>query len=85
MEYADIDSIELRQGNAPGHRDWGYGSARLLLGGFSSQELGSYTRYTYTTSHSYILIEAGRNTLVLADKTPEATQSLYEAILSKMG
>ena len=84
VEYADIDSIELRQGNAPGHRDWGYGSARLLLGGFSSEELGRYTRYTYTSSDSYILMKVGSNTLVLADKTPEATQALYEAILNQM-
>ena len=85
LEYADIDSMELRQGNAPGIRDWGYGSSRLLLGGFSSEELGAYTRYTYTTSGSYILIQAGNNTLVLADKDPESTQALYEAIQSRLG
>ena len=85
LEYGDIESLELRQGNAPGHRDWGYGSARLLLGGFSSEELGTYTRYTYASSDSYILITAGRNTLVLADKDPSATQALYEAIQSKIG
>ena len=85
LEYESIDSIELCQGSAPGHRDWGYGSARLLLGGFSSEELGSYTRYTYTASDSYILIHTGSNTLVLADKDSTATQALYEAILHKIG
>ena len=84
VEYDDIDSIELREGNAPGSRDWGYGSARLLLGGFSNEELGAYTRYTYTGSDAYILITAGKNKLVLADKTAADTQALYESILDKM-
>ena len=84
LKYADIETIELHQGNAPGTRDWGYGSARLLLGGFSGEELGSYTRYTYTTSDCYLLITVNGSTLVLADRTPEATQALYEAILSRI-
>ena len=84
LEYASIESIELVQGKAPGHRDWGYGSPRLLLGGFSSQELGAYTRYTYTAAQSHIRISAAGNTLVLADRTPEATQALYEAILARI-
>ena len=84
LEYTSIESIQLIQGKVPGHRDWGYGSPRLLLGGFSSQELGVYTRYTYTAAESHILISAAGNTLVLADKTPEATQALYEAILARI-
>ena len=84
LEYASIESIELIQGDIPGHRDWGYGSPRLLLGSFSSDALGVYTRYTYTAAESHILISAAGNTLVLADKTPEATQALYEAILARI-
>ena len=84
VEYEDIDSIELREGSAPGSRDWGYGSARLLLGGFSSEELGRYTRYTYTSSDAYILITAGKNTLVLADRDPASTQALFEAICEEI-
>ena len=85
VDYADIDSVELREGNAPGSRDWGYGSARLLLGGFSSEELGRYTRYTYTFSDSYVVITAGNNTLVIADIDPEHTQLLYNNLCRNMG
>lgn len=85
VSYEDIDSIELRDGKAPGTRDWGYGSARLLLGGFSNEEFGGYTRYTYTFSDSYIVIKAGKNVLVIADKNKEYTQILFENICAKIG
>ena len=85
VSYEDIDSVELREGNAPGHRDWGYGSARLLLGGFSNEEFGGYTRYTYTNSDSHIVIKAGKNVLVIADQNKEYTQILYENLCQKIG
>ena len=85
VSYENIDSVELRQGKAPGHRDWGYGSARLQLGGFSNEEFGGYTRYTYTFSDSYIVIKAGKNVLVIADENPEYTRTLYENICNKIG
>ena len=85
VSYENIDSIELRDGNAPGHRDWGYGSARLLLGGFSNEEFGGYTRYTYTSSDSHIVITAGKNILVIADKDLASTQLLFENICAKIG
>lgn len=85
VSYEDIDSIELRQGKAPGTRDWGYGSARLLLGGFSNEEFGGYTRYTYTFSDSYIVIKAGKNVLVIADQNAEYTEILYNNLCKKIG
>ena len=85
VSYEDIDSIELRDGKAPGHRDWGYGSARLLMGGFSNEEFGGYTRYTYTFSDSYIVIKAGKNVLVIADKNAEYTEILYNNLCEKIG
>ena len=85
VKYADMDSIELREGNAPGTRDWGFGSGRLLLGGFSNDELGPYTRYTYTFSDSHIVITAGKNTLVIADKDPVSTRMLYDNLCGKIG
>ena len=85
VSYEDIDSIELREGKATGHRDWGYGSARLLMGGFSNEEFGGYTRYTYTFSDSYIVIKAGKNVLVIADKNAEYTEILYNNLCKKIG
>ena len=80
VQLDTIDSIELRQG-VDGIREWGYGSAKLLLGWFTNEEFGGYTRYTYTDSESCIVLHAGEDVLVIADKTPEATQALYEQLL----
>ena len=85
VAYEEMDSVELREGNAPGVRNWGFASGRLLLGSFSNDELGPYTRYTYTGSGSYIVITAGKNTLVIADKNPEYTRILYENLCEKIG
>ena len=54
-----IDSMELCQGHPGGTRTWGFASARLLMGWFESDELGDYTRYTYTGCDSYILLTSG--------------------------
>ena len=85
VDYEDIDSIELRQGKAPGLRDWGFASARLLLGGFSNDEFGGYTRYTYTFSDAHIVIRSGKNVLVIADENAEYTQILYDTLCKKIG
>lgn len=85
VSYEDIDSIELRAGKVSGLRDWGFASARLLLGGFSNEEFGGYTRYTYTFSDAYIVITAGDNILVLADRDAASTQILYDTLRDKIG
>ena len=46
VAYEQIDSIEYREEAVDGEREWGFGSARLLLGSFNNDEFGGYTRYT---------------------------------------
>ena len=79
-----IDTIELRQGHPDGTRTWGFASARLLMGWFESDELGDYTRYTYTGCDSYILLTSGEDILILNAKTEADTQALYEELLGKI-
>ena len=75
-----IDSMELCQGHPGGTRTWGFASARLMMGWFESDELGDYTRYTYTGCDSYILLTSGEDILILNAKTESDTQALYEQL-----
>ena len=79
-----IDTIELCQGKPGGTRTWGFASARLMMGWFESDELGDYTRYTYTGCDSYILLTSGEDILILNAKTEADTQALYEELLGKI-
>jgi hypothetical protein len=75
-----IDTMELCQGHPGGTRTWGFASARLLMGWFESDELGDYTRYTYTGCDSYILLTSGEDILMINAKTEADTQALYEQL-----
>ena len=79
-----IDSMELCQGHPGGTRTWGFASARLLMGWFESDELGDYTRYTYTGCDSYILLTSGEDILMINAKTEADTQALYESLTEKL-
>lgn len=80
LDYEDIDSAVYAEGEVPGMRVSGFASGRLLYGWFKNDELGSYTRYTYTGAKATIIIRSGENTIVIADKTPELTKALCDAI-----
>ena len=84
VSLESIDSMELCQGHPGGTRTWGFASARLLMGWFESDELGDYTRYTYTGCDSYILLTSGEDILMLGAKTEADTQALYEELLEKI-
>ena len=77
--------IEYRDEAVPGSRVMGYGSPKLLYGQFRNDELGNYTRYTYTNSTSAIIIRLDGEVLVLADESPELTEALYEGLVAKVG
>ena len=79
-----IDTIELCQGRPDGTRTWGFASARLLMGWFESDELGDYTRYTYSGCDSYILLTSGEDILMLGAKTEADTLALYETLTEKL-
>lgn len=84
LPYESIRSISYQEGAPGGSRALGVANARILLGLFQNQELGSYTRYTYTNPEGYILIHTGFGTLALADRDAEATQALYQSLLSRI-
>ena len=85
VAYDKIDAVELREEQIPGTRTFGYGSFHLLLGMFSNEEFGTYTRYTYYKANPCIIITAGEKTLVLSGEDETATRQLYNTLLAKIG
>lgn len=84
VAYDIIDSIELRNEPVPGVREFGFGSARLLLGTFRNEEFGLHSRYTYTNCESAVVLTCEGKTLVLAGRTAEETQDIYEELVAKL-
>lgn len=85
VPYDQIDSAELLDTVPAGTRDWGYASAKLLLGLFSGEELGSHIRYTYAGTDNCILLTCGEKLLLLSADTEAATGALYESICARIG
>ncbi len=84
VSYAAIDAAELCPEGVSGVRVWGFGSPRLLCGTFENEELGTYTRYSYTQCENAILLRSGEEVLVLSGKDAAETQALYEEILRRI-
>ena len=84
VRYDAIESVEFRQGDMAGLRVGGYASPRLQLGFFENEEFGTYTRYTYGSSDSCVIISNGRNILVIGAKDPAATEEVYNSLLARI-
>ena len=85
VPYDSIDSIELRHTAPEGTREWGFASARLMMGFFQNDEFGNHTRYTYVGTDSHIVLTCGNDVLILSAETEEATQALYDELLGRIG
>ena len=85
VDYAAVDSLQYREGNVPGTRVGGFGSARLLLGFFENEEFGTYTRYTYTNPDSCIVIHVGEKILVISGSDAAETEAIFDTLRQKTG
>ena len=85
VDYAAVDSLQYREGNVPGTRVGGFGSARLLLGYFENEEFGTYTRYTYTNPDSCIVIQVGEKILVISGSDAAETEAIFDTLRQKTG
>ncbi len=85
VDYAAVDSLQYREGNVPGTRVGGFGSARLLLGFFENEEFGTYTRYTYTNPDSCIVIQVGEKILVISGYDAAETEAIFDTLRQKTG
>lgn len=84
VEYSEIERIEYRPEQVGGTRVSGFASTKLLYGWFKNDELGNYTRYTYTGSEAAVIIYTADGIIVLADETVESTQAIYDTISDKI-
>ncbi len=84
VNYSDIDSVEYRHEMSSGIRTFGYGSLRLSMGTYRNDELGSYTRYSYTGEKSCVLITVDEKVLVLGGKNKKDTKAIYNELLAKI-
>ena len=80
VPYEKIDSIEFRDSAPVGTREWGYASARLMMGFFDNEEFGGHTRYSYVGTDAHIVARCGDDILILSDRDEEATRALYEEL-----
>lgn len=85
LPYGEIDEIQFREDFDKGSRTMGFGSARLSLGVFESEEFPVYTLYAYNSCDAAVLIRSGQKWLAVNAKTAEETLALYEALLEKVG
>ena len=85
VSYDAIAALELRDGDVEGVRVMGVGTAKLLLGTFENEEFGYYTRYTYTSPESCIVLtsDSGK-VLVFCGKDARDTQDIYNYLTAKM-
>ncbi len=84
INYDDIDSVEYRENGVNGVKINGFNSTRFLLGVFKNEELGVYTRYTYTGKKPAIVIKSADKIIVIGTETQQETYALYETILLKI-
>lgn len=85
VDYATIDDVEYRKYDDPGSRTFGYGSPTLLMGDFQNTEFNTYTRYSYTSCDSCIVITTGDKVLVINEKDEDSTKKLYEELIRRVG
>ena len=84
VDYDEIQSVEYVTKTVPGMRVSGFASSKLLFGWFKNDELGNYTRYTYTNVEAGIIIRTADKILVIADESVETTKALYDAIAERI-
>lgn len=85
VKYNAVDSIEYLEVHSSGLRQNGYGSARLGMGMFKSETLGTYTRYCYSKCAAAVMLEVEGKTLLINGIDEAATIEIYNSLLEKCG
>lgn len=84
VAYDAIDSVELVEESERALRVSGYGSAKLGMGLFKNDTLGTHTRYCYLACDSAIIIQADGKTLVINGEDAKLTEDIYTALVEKI-
>ena len=84
VAYADIKSIAYRDEAVGGTRISGFGSPRLSLGWFQSEELGTFMNYSYTGAPAGVILTVNGQTVVISLREASDTKAFYEALCARM-
>lgn len=85
VKYDDIESIEYTDSVPSGTRTNGLGSFRLLLGSFTNNDFGAYTRYTYAKCPDAIVITLTNGNILVVNGIDEAaTKEIYSSLTQKV-
>ena len=85
IEYASVESVQLRSAKSAGTRTFGVGSAKLLAGSFHNDEFGNYTRYSYTNSKFEVVLKVDGKIIVIGLRDEAQAQQIYDQIFAKIG
>lgn len=85
LTYDKIDSVELCEDLDIGARQMGFGSAKLSLGIFKSDALGTYTLYSYNNADAHVVIRSGERTLAIGLENEDEARLLYNMLTKKIG
>ena len=85
VKYADIDSVELCEDLDIGARQMGFASAKLSLGIFKSDDLGTYTLYSHSGADAHVVIRSGDKTLVIGLENEDEARLLCNMLTKKIG
>ena len=85
VKYEAVESVEYLESHSSGLRQNGFCSARLGMGIFKSDALGSYTRYCYTKCPAAVVLTVEGKTLVLNAADEAGTLALYQQLMEKCG
>ena len=84
VKYDEILNVEYREKDPKGSRTNGYGAPNLSMGQFNNDEFGFYTRYTYSSCDSCVVLTIGDDKLVINEKDETSTKELYNKLLEKV-
>lgn len=85
VAYETVDGVELLERDAPGRRQFGFGTPRLLMGQFRNEAFGVYTRYSYTRCPVGVVLRSGEKVLVVSGADQAATRAIYEELSTRCG
>lgn len=84
IDYSEIDTIEYSEDFEIGTRQNGFASARLSMGIFKNEEIGSYTLYAYTKSKEFIVLKLFEKTIVIGMRDTNDAKAIYNEILANL-
>lgn len=84
VNYTDIENIEYREQDLSGDRTNGFGSIRLKMGTFQNDEFGTYTRYSYTSCDSCIVLTVSGRILVINGIDDASAKAIFNTLTERI-